>query len=298
MNMFAAIASALLALPPQSSQSPGSNDQIIVNGPRERAEIAKFVDQLATAQADIQLGKFLQPICPAVVGLPDGQNELVAARMRKVAETIGAPAGAPGCIPNAIVMVVRDKRAAIDDLWHRRSWLFGEIPAADMHLLKALPGPAAGWQVIGKIGADMMPINRTRFGGVRDMEARETPLVKSYGVIGRIQQASVPQFLASVLLVEDRALDGVTTTQFADYAAMRVLAPISWRDRPLPARSILNLLNAVSSREAAPLSVTWWDVALLKALYDTSNSVPADIQRSAIAAAMQREIRKVPPEER
>lgn len=293
---FTALFYALASPPPQPPAQP--DNQIIVNGQRERAEIEKFVNQLAPEQADIQLGKFLVPVCPGVVGLPEGQNELVEARMRKVAETVGAPVDAPGCVPDVIVIVARDKKAAIEDLRRRRPWLLGDIATADIRLLEGLPGPAAGWQVVGKTQSDGMPLNRVRFGGATDMAATDALLAKSFSVVGRLQQPTVPQFLVSVVVVEARALDGVSTMQLADYATMRALAPISWRTSSTPSRSILSLFDPARAPAEQPASVTWWDVAMLKSLYGTSNSVPADIQRSAIAAAMKREIDRVPTEER
>ena len=300
MSHFAAFAIALsgLTLLSNSPAPPGPNGQIIVQGQRERAEIDKFVDQLSPQQADIQLGKFFVPVCPGVVGLPDGQNKLVEARMRTVAAAIGAPVAADGCVPDVIVVVAQDKKAAIEDLQRRRPWLLGDIATGDIRLLKRLPGPAAGWQVVGKVVSDGMPLNRVRYGAATDMAGNEAMLAKGFGVVGRLQQATVPQFVVSVVVIEDRALDRVTTIQLADYATMRALAPISWRSASMPARSILNLFDPGKALAEQPASVTWWDVALLKSVYDTSNSVPADIQRSAIAAMMKRQIDKVAPEDR
>ena len=299
MTTFAAAALALLAVPPQAGQpaSPSSNGTIIVEGQRERAEIDKFVEQLAPPVSDTQLAKFLAPVCPGVVGLPDGQNQLVTDRIREVATTIGAPVAGTACSPNVIVMVVPNKRAAIENLRKKRPELFGDVPADAIYRLVNLPGPAAGWQAIGVTGEDGMPLRWRRL-SPSDTSGTLVKTVTTTAMIGRLQQATVPQFLASILVVEDRALDGVTTTQFADYAAMRTLAPISWRDGELPSHSILNLLKPGLKPADAPLSVTWWDVAMLKSLYASSNSVPADIQRSAIASLMQREIRRVPADQR
>ena len=299
MSVISALALSLSATALQGTPpATGPNSQIIVQGQNERAEIAKFVDQLAPTAADTQLAKFLAPICPGVIGLPDGQGKMVEDRIRKVAATVGAPVAPASCEPNVVVMVVRDKRVAIEDFEKKQPDMLGGLPGDVINRLKNVPGPAVGWQVTGVIGEDGMPLPWVRFGGALDVAARQTRMSKSFAIIGRLQQATVPQFLASVLLVEDRALDKLTTVQFADYAAMRTLAPISWRQRPLPSRSILNLLSPGAKFDELPLSVTWWDVAMLKSLYASSNSVPADIQRSAIANLMDREIRKVPPDQR
>jgi hypothetical protein len=102
----------------------------------------------------------------------------------------------------------------------------------------------------------------------------------------------------SLVIVEARALDQVDTRQLADYVAMRALAGTGFAATSLPAPSILQLFNPGVAPAQAPESVTWWDVAFLKSLYATSNSVSSDEQRAAIMARMKRELDKTPVGER
>jgi hypothetical protein len=298
MLLLATVVASLLASAPDSSRAV-PNDQIIVNGQTERTDIDKFVAQLAPPASDDQLGKFLQPICPGVVGLPTGLNELVAARMRQVARAVDAPVAPDRCDTNMFVIVVHDKRRAIEDLRKKRPDLLSDIPSAEVAKLKNDPGRVAAWQVIGKIGAEGMALASVRFG--RQDSVPESATVarqaRVFEVVGRLRQSTVPQFLTSVVMIEARALDGVTTRQLADYALMRGLAPIRERSGA-PPHSILALLSPNAAPTDIPQSVTWWDVAFLKSVYGTSNAVSASLQRSAIAGWMKRELHKVPPEER
>lgn len=290
--LFLSAVSPGSAVPP----APDANEQIIVRGQRDSSQIASYVDRLSVPATDEQLGKFLQPVCPGVVGLPGADNRLVADRMWVVVRAVGAPVARLGCTPNAILIVVHDKATAIDDLQRKRPEIFGNVPRAEIDRLKQVPGSAVGWQIVGKLGSDGMPVSSARTGPMSGADD-EVMVVNGFGGFGRLRKAVVPQFLVSVLLVEARALDGVTTIQLADFASMRLLAPISWRTATVPSHSILGLLKGQGSGEAPP-SVTWWDVAFLKSLYGTSNAVPADVQRSAIAGAMKREMGRVPAEDR
>ena len=193
MSQFAALAMALsgLTLLSTSPAPPGPNEQIIVEGQRERAEIDRFVDQLSPQQADIQLGKFLVPVCPGVVGLPDGQNELVEARMRTVAAAISAPVGGKGCVPDVIVIVARDKKEAIDDLQHRRPWLLGEISTPADPLAQEFARASGGMAgrregSVGRYAAEPRPVRRrSRHGWDRYVAGKEfqrrRPLAAAHG---------------------------------------------------------------------------------------------------------------------
>ena len=66
----------------------------------------------------------------------------------------------------------------------------------------------------------------------------------------------------------------------------------------MPARSIIQLFDPGASPETAPMTVTHWDFAFLKALYASSNDVAASQQRGDIGRKMAKELATVPPEER
>ena len=284
---LAASAASLSMSPPASSDEP-----IVVEGTADtHKQINHYVDQLTAAPSDDQLGRFIEPICPKVLGLLPGEGDLVEQRMRKVSAAVGAPVAPEKCQANIFVLIGSDKRASIEGVRRRYPALVDWLPAATLKALETSPGPAASWQVLGRVGAGGMPL-----ASVRTSEGSDpVPIVKSFGWISRISRLTKPQFLVSILVIETKALNGVDTRQLADYAVMRTLAPTDTTHRiAVAAPSIVKLFDAGVTPEIAPASVTWWDFAFLKALYSTDNEVNASQQRGDIARQMQKELSKAP----
>jgi hypothetical protein len=99
----------------------------------------------------------------------------------------------------------------------------------------------------------------------------------------RIRPSSSPTFMASVMVVEPAALEGLTTRQLADHAAMRLLARTDpKRLGPASPPSILGALAAPIGSEV-PLGLTSWDFAFLKALYGSEGRTYSGQQRRDIA---------------
>jgi hypothetical protein len=109
----------------------------------------------------------------------------------------------------------------------------------------------------------------------------------------RLTPASRPHFVASLVVIQMDALAGLTTTQLADYAAMRVFA----RTEPLrlvraSAPTILNILDAPMN-SPVPQSLTDWDLGFLRALYGSAENHYASQQRHEIRRMMGRELEGV-----
>lgn len=282
---------AVSAAPLPTSARPSADEPIIVQGTADtHKQIDHYVDQLTAVQSDGQLGRFLAPICPKVLGLLPGEGDLVEQRMRKVAAAVGAPVAPEKCQANIFVLIGSDKRASIEGVRKQYPGLVDGVPTASLKALETSPGPAASWQVVGLVGADGMPL-----ASVRTSEGSDpVRVVKSFGWISRISRLTKPQFLVSIVVIETKALNGVDTRQLADYAVMRTLAPTDTTHKTaVAAPSIVKLFDAGVTPEIAPASVTWWDVAFLKALYSTDNEVNAAQQRGDIAHKMQKELSKV-----
>jgi hypothetical protein len=289
LALLSALNLATLAAPAVATPPP--TDEIVVQGEKQRTRVQKFVRQLTPAPFDGQLAKFLAPVCPASVGLLPEQNNQVADRIRQVSKAIGTDVAPQGCTVNLLVMVVPDKKVAIQQLRAKRPDLFGELPAAEIGRLESVPGPATAWQLIDVTGTDGMPLGSARLDATGDAFR----IVRVVGTPSRIVKLTVPQFRGSVLIVESHALDGVSTRQLADYAVMRTLASVSEPSSALPADSILTLFNPGVNGLTAPLSVTQWDYAFLKSYYASSNSVVASSERHELQQRMQKELQKQAP---
>ena len=274
---------------PQQPQQHGAD--IVVQGNKNpQKKIQDFVKELTPAHIGSQLGRFLQPVCPRVLGLSDGENALVESRMRKVAASIGAPVAPQKCVVDVYVLIGGDKRETIQGIRKQFGDLVEGVPDSVLDRLETAPEPVASWQIVGRIGSDGMPL-----ASVANSQGDAVPMASTIGWASRITNVTRPQFLGSVLVIEAKALNGVDTRQLADYAVMRTLAPTdSTHSVALPERSIIQLFDPGTSPETGPQSVTWWDYAYLKALYSTSNTVNAFQQRNEMASKMAEELAAVP----
>ena len=310
--MLAAVAT--FAAPAIAQQQPApSNDEssIVVEGVRVSGrQIATFIDALTDVAVDGQISRFDRVACPAAMGLTAEQNAAIVARLRAVAESAGINAGEPGCRPNVMVVVTRNKRAFIEQLSRRYPVYFNGMQPSEVQRLAQSPGPAAAWQVRGLIGPDgqEVPISLPNVSGdptisttgsgragayingagenrvsVLDDDALVgadfTNLDTTYSP-GRLRSAARPHFAGAVVVVEAAALTGLTTTQFADYAAMRTFAatdPAAVGRAGVP--TILNVVDAPMN-SVVPLTMTHWDLSFLRALYAIPQNHFANIQRS------------------
>lgn len=288
-HLLALVCVAAASAAPAQVQPQG--EDIVVQGrTNPKKQIHDFVKELTPARNGMQLGRFVQPACPRVVGLSDAENALVEARMRKVAEASGAPVAKGKCAVNIYVLVGGDKRETIEGIRKQFPDLVAGVPDSTLGRLEKAAGPVAGWQIVGRIGSDGVPLTT-----VANSQGDSMPMASTIGWASRIGHITRPQFLGSILVVEAKALDRVDTRQLADYAVMRTMAPTdTTHSAALPESSIVQLFDAGLSPDNAPQSVTWWDFAYLKALYSTANDVDAFQQRSEMARKMAKELEKLP----
>lgn len=254
---------------------PAQQQEIIVQGNRNQDKaLRQFIRRITVAERNFgQLGRFERPACPYVLGLGQPQDEMVASRIRQVAEAVGIETGNKRCKANVFVIVAEDKKATIK--WmetHATSLLLDgdnkpvSVPDNDPRV--------AGWHVLG----------------MKDDDGRESNFYV-YGSASRIHPVARPHFLASALVIESRALGGLTTTELADYAAMRAFAQLDPKKlkQPLPAPTILTILDEPMGA-AIPMTLTNWDLAFLRGLYSSSFNRYAAIQQSEIKRSMKKEL--------
>ena len=281
--MLLAGAAALAQETPQAAEDV----PIVVEGRRDNdSQIRELVASLPPASANGHLTRFERAACPAVIGLPPSQRALAVERMRAVAAAGGVPLGKPNCRVNVLVIVAADKKLLIEQLAKLYPYYFGEMSGRQVKALAAKPGPAALWQMNGLVDADGRDLD-TAGGGVM---ARRTTRGAS-----RITDLAHPDLSGSILVVEAGALVGLTTTQLADYAALRTLTGAD------PARvgegklsTILTVLDAPMGGEV-PVTLTPWDLAFIKSFYAMETNRFAPAQRGQIKRGMEKALKTGDP---
>jgi hypothetical protein len=285
-----AILAACALIAPAAAQVPAGeaeSGEIVVKGQRDRnrdRQISDFIGALTKAPIGGQLSRFEQAVCPSAMGLAPAQNGVVEARMRKVAEAAGAPVGKKGCKPNAFVVVAQDKEEWLKAI--RASW---SNPAGERVKIPEQSGSAVALHLEGVLDANGVPVG---VAPVSDSDSGGYYVVEMGDGSSRIRPASRRHFLASILIVEPDAVEGLTTTQLADYAVMRLLARVDpSRLEKSAAPTILTILDAPMDSQV-PVTMSHWDLAFLKALYTSGEGRYANQQRSEMKGLVRKELDK------
>ncbi|NJC04910.1 hypothetical protein GGQ97_000703 [Sphingomonas kaistensis] len=276
------IGSANVAPPPPSTTPSAGDADIIVRGKREReAEIKGFIDALAPSRFSGQLARFSTEACPGVLGLVPAQSAAVVARLRRIGEAVGVPLAKAGCKPNVWLVVTTDRAALAAKV--RGSWKSGP---------DGRPDPGRSTDLATVLHAErLLDANRQEIGVKVDAGDGDGGYYQSeIFTSNRIRPSATRTYAASALIVEPRTLEGLTTLQLADYAAMRLFARADpARLGPAAPPSILAALAAPVGSEL-PESVTQWDVAFLKALYRSDDRSYANAQKDEMQSIIRKEI--------
>lgn len=285
MVFLLAFGAALAEFAPATS--PADTQVIVVEGTNPKGRANNYLDHVLPPVFDGQVGRFEDPLCPATIGLPDNLKDEVLKRLKLVATVARIPIDTGKCRANLVIIVVDDKKALIEGMRRKKeSYLYG-IGNDRISELANSTVPVAAWQITDVIGADGMPL-RTDGDGFPRLFTTIPP--------SRVVQTTRKRIIGAVVVIEQRGLVNVTTRQVADYALVRLLAPMEAKERTPPVSSVLSLFNLGVRPEDAPQSLTWWDLAFLKALSDTRGDVVADVQRHEIRDRMLQEMAKVPRE--
>lgn len=278
--LLAASVSASQATPPP----PAEPADIVVEGNRNRkAEVREFVEALTPARVGEQLSRFTLPVCPAAFGLLEGQNDAIVARMKNVARAAGIKVAGERCSPNALLIVVRDKDQFVAAI-ERKFPDYLRDPIGAPVTVQGDDGATVAWHVNGLLDSD----------GIRAAVIEAPTGGKTYSldsvVASRIRSSAQPDFLTGVVVIEVDALVGLTTTQIADYAAMRLYSQADpARLRSFSRATILKAVDAPLNSNV-PLTLTAWDLAFLKSLYATDPLKYAASQRQEIARKVNQEL--------
>jgi hypothetical protein len=277
-----AITSAAAAQPQVPPSDPNT---ITVTGNRNaKQEIREFVKALTPVTFDGQMSRFEHSVCPAVFGLAKPQAEAVEERIRAVAKSVDIVVSGPGCAPNVFLLVTSDKKRMIHELWVHASQFFDSGHQATE--VERQRGPAAAWG----IGGPPVPARGGPEPYVNPNIGPNAYINRTSEASSRITEPARPQFDAAVVVVQKKALVGMTTTQLADYAAIRALTgadPAKLGNSAAP--TILHVLDVPVGAEA-PITMTKWDFAFLKGYYDARPTLRTGARRSAIADEMDKTI--------
>lgn len=275
----------LIAAQTAAASPPEPSSEIVVQGTRVgKEQIRDFVKSVTKAPFDGQVARFDRPACPSSMGLTPAQNAAVAKRMRNVASAAGIRLAPAPCTPNVFVVVTRDKKAAIEAIDKQFPGYFGDMSSKEIEDLASSSEPAVAWQVKSMLSSDGDLLEKPAGSSTYRVQGTFNP--------SRIRAVTKPTFVASIVVVDVRAAAGLTTTELADYAVMRTFAATD-PDRVVKTGvpTILGVLGQPDDKPI-PVTLTYWDLGLLKALYSTDNAYYARYQRGEMEEVVREELER------
>lgn len=251
-------------------------ETIVVEGRRPeevRREATEFVRATGVAQQPV--ARWIEPLCPKVVGLSQALAARVAARVREVAKLAGAPVAKDRCDGNVMIAFTRTGEALVKAMAARSRDTFKDVDTRHRQHLYAPATPIRWWHVIQErtkdgqsdVGNEVPPSARLDGpGGVPLGGNVFTQYRSSFAGTQMVRVLRSATVIIDVDNAEGKALDSVI-----DFAALVALAEIRPSEPPPPS-SILSLFEAQGA-----VALTGLDTKFLSALY----KLPLD--KSAVA---------------
>jgi hypothetical protein len=266
LSLLAAVAIAEPQAKSPGQQSGTELNSITVEAERDRATLERrlntFVSSITVAPYQQSLARWKKemPICPQVAGLPYLDGEYVLARFSEIAAAAGATLAPDVCRPNLYILVSSVPDELIAEWSKRNPWMFGTAGGTKIHQFLHSSAPIRVWY------------NTAFFTGTGKsckVYNEGIPICEQDGQISQIRLASVRDLASVIVLVDARQLKEFTMGQLAAYIAMVGLAEIRIDAKLGDAPTILHLFT--DSANTAPLGLSPWDAAYLKALYQTEH---------------------------
>jgi len=281
-------AASAAAQPGAPDSEPAAKSDIIVIGENDREarerQVRSFVRELTDTPGTNPVARFdRDAVCPAAVGLDEAQDAAVTARMRRVAMAAKVRLAIPGCRPNALVIFAQDKQELVQALLRAHPAYFTGDEERPVELAKR-PGPVVAWYLEDVVDRNGTSVPRNDQRGYRILSSTDFP--------SRINPTTRSMIVAAVVVIEYRALAGLTTTQVGDYAAMRAFTRADpGRLKRSEAPTILTVLDAPMG-SAVPVTLTKWDLAYLRGYNAISTDRFATQQRAQIGKVMIRDLER------
>lgn len=287
--LSAAAIAIVLAAPAAADQGQMRNlvndadAPIVVTGQRvtreqARERAATFVRQVGIARGDISAARFIDPVCPRVMGISEPYAGMVRARMVAIAEAAAIPVGRQGCAPNISVSFVGDATGLMQEIQRRSPTRFNEIPRDERAAMVSGDAPVRWWYLTETRSRHRMrnapQSMQTEAGsggggsaqasGSLDVEA-----LSHYDAGSHVSNQANRAIIDANVVIDLDGVEGRTLQAVAAYAAFVAFSEVRRSDPP-PAGSILGMFGAEPQAD----TLTDWDMAFLRALYQ----IPLDRQ--------------------
>jgi hypothetical protein len=231
-------------------------------------------------------GGRLESICPMTVGLVPDYNAFVTARLRALAETVGAPVNSePLCKDNARIIFTNDPQKVMAKVVNLASTYFrGRLPSVSRLIAFAPDHAIQGWYITAGGGARALNSDPSLVGSLHFLPVWPTITPKT------LKDAGDTSGIAIVIMVVDTTkLASYSIGTIADYVAMLTLSVVQSPDHCDPLPSILDVMAPSCDAREKPMAITAGDLAFLTALYGGKSGLGPSLSRDEIADKMMRQ---------
>jgi hypothetical protein len=266
-----ALAAALAtAIPPIALGD--SLDTVTVQTQRET--LRKQVDQFLRSAMlkptfDESVLRWESAVCPLVEGMIRPAGEFVLRRLSELARESGVPLAKENCKhPNLFIIVASKPEVFLKLWWRRQPRMYDTghgIEPVRRFIEKSRP--IRVWYNIGPAYYENEISGLLAASVDAGLGSVDYPIVRqpASGASFRLRFPVVRSIGSAIVVIDPAQVSQFNIGQFSDYIAMVSFVEVN-QDADLGAYStILNLF--ATSTAAAPLEITRWDKALLKALY-------------------------------
>jgi hypothetical protein len=244
------------------------------------------------ARGDTPAARWVDPVCPRVLGLSEEGSRAAEARIRTMAADAGAEVAREPCDSNIVVTFAADAGALVREIDRRTPRRLAEVAPSARSALLTGSAPIRWWYMTetrgrhsgnGRTGSAPAAMTNpvTHDGsGAGSTFAGDIPTIMHYE--NSIVSTLTNRVLTSASIVVDQdAVMGMRLEAVAAYAALVALAEIRSADAAPPG-SILALFTAANP----PRGLTAQDRAFLRALYRLPLDREARLQRSLLVGDM------------
>jgi hypothetical protein len=248
------LAAAPIAQAQETPAKPAQDGSITVTGkaPKPIKKAQRYIRQVLDTN-DGQLARFVDPVCPQVIGLPERFRGPLEERFRIVAGAASVRLAKAKCEPNLMIVFADNSDALIATLRKRRNAVFTNLD--DGALRDAFQaGPIHAWRLV---------VTRDEAGNIAtgNTDMDEPPVFE-----GDTQAITIN----AVVVMDRKAAQGKSVRQIADYVVMRTLVGAKPPAKgSIAAPSILSLFDPAVA--PPPPEITDMDLGLLAGLYRLRN---------------------------
>jgi len=275
---------------PQPQQSdPTTVDDVIVTGVAPQT-IERFVNAVTIGrrrgQASDQIARWTDAPCVKTIGGRPEANRAFSQQIAAAIKQLGVEARWERCSPNVMIVATLEPDKFSSIFTSRFQNRFFQSRRSEYRPFLDQRGPVRWGHSVDWTGERNSILAQGTGGPASGVPSVAMPNT-------RLRLSTAARIRRSLIVVDQTDIDDVPQQALAAYVAFAVLAELP-RDLDLVGQdSILNLFR----RDGGPVAFesTAWDIAFVRAVYQSDNFAPRNVQQVAIVDRMQGDLMKANP---